>query len=216
MSSIAKKTVQSITGAALILFLTFHAVMNIFVIISPAAYDAICDFLGANWYALIGTAGLALLVVLHFLFAIILTVENYIARGSERYAVSARPAGVEWSSRNMFVLGLVVCGFIVLHLMNFWYKMQLQEILGNELAMSGAEFVQDLFSHPVYCILYMIWLVALWFHLQHGMWSALHTLGWNNNKWIPRLKCISNIYTGIVCALFFCIPLYYLIVNIFA
>lgn len=216
LSSIGKKTIQSITGGALILFLTFHAIMNIFVIISPEAYDAICEFLGANWYALVGTVGLAALVVLHFIFAIVLTIQNYIARGRERYAVSARPKGVEWSSRNMFVLGLVVIGFLVLHLLNFWYKMQLQEILGNELAMSGAEFVRSLFSHPVYCIVYMIWLVALWFHLQHGMWSAFHTLGWNNNKWIPRLKCISGVYSGFVCALFFCIPLYYLIVNLFA
>ena len=54
-SSIGRKLVMSITGAALVLFLTFHSIMNIFVIISPEVYDQICEFLGANWYALLGT-----------------------------------------------------------------------------------------------------------------------------------------------------------------
>ena len=44
-SSIGRKLVMSITGAALVLFLTFHSIMNIFVIISPEVYDAICHFL---------------------------------------------------------------------------------------------------------------------------------------------------------------------------
>ena len=215
-SSIGKKLLQSITGLALVIFLTFHAVMNIFVVIGDGhIYDAICEFLGANWYALIGTLGLALLMVLHFLNSFVLTFQNYRARGSQRYAVSKRPNGVEWASQNMLVLGIVVVGFLLLHLLNFWYKMQLQEILGNELAMSGAEFVRSLFSHWVYCLLYMIWLVALWFHLTHGIWSGIQTLGWNNNTWLKRWRCISNIYATCVCGLFFIIPLYYLILIIF-
>ena len=214
-SSIGRKLIQSITGGALVIFLTFHAIMNIFVVISPNAYDASCEFLGANWYAVVGTLGLALLVVLHFIFAFVLTFRNYQARGRERYAVTDRPKGVEWSSQNMLVLGIVIVGFLALHLLNFWYKMQLQELMGKELAMTGAAFVQSLFSHPLYCVLYMIWLAALWFHLNHGIWSAFQTIGWNNNKWLPRLKCISRIYSTLVCGLFFLIPLYYLITNLF-
>lgn len=220
MSSIVKKLFMSITGAALVLFLTFHAVMNIFVVIAPGVYDDICHFLGANWYAIIGTLGLALLFVLHILFAFILTVRNYIARGNVRYAVNKRPKDVEWASQNMFVLGIIIIGFIVLHLCNFWYKMQLQELIssinGVELHVEGAVLVQALFSHSWYCVLYLIWLLALWFHLTHGIWSAMQTLGWNNLKWMPRWKCISNIYATIVCGLFALIPIYYLICNIFA
>lgn len=218
-SSIGKKLVMSITGGALVLFLTFHAIMNIFVVLSPEAYDAICHFLGANWYALVGTLGLALLVALHFLFAFILTVKNYIARGKQRYAVSKRPKDVEWASQNMLVLGLIIVGFLLLHLYNFWYKMQLQELIGNingeEIHVAGAALVQGLFSSWVYCLVYMVWLSALWFHLTHGIWSAFQTLGWNNLHWMSRLKCISNICSTIIVGMFFLIPLYYLIVNIF-
>ena len=129
-SSIGRKLVMSITGTCLVLFLLFHASMNIALIFSEDAYNWICRMLGANWYALIGTAGLALLVLLHFVFAIILTVQNRRARGNDRYAIEDRQKGVDWESQNMLVLGIVVAGFIVLHLANFWFKMQFQEVTG--------------------------------------------------------------------------------------
>jgi succinate dehydrogenase / fumarate reductase, cytochrome b subunit len=212
-SSIGRKLVMSVTGAALVLFLTFHSIMNIFVVISPEIYNQICEFLGANWYALIGTAGIAALVVIHIFYAFWLSLQNYIARGKERYAVSKRAFGVDWASQNMLVLGLIVFGFLGLHLYNFWYEMQLPEILGNEPAV-GATIVSELFQSAVYCIIYIVWLVALWFHLTHGIWSALQTLGWSNHTWLPRIKMISNIYATIVILLFMAIPIYYLITNL--
>ena len=102
-SSIGRKVVMSVTGAALILFLTFHMAMNCVALISGEAYNVICEFLGANWYALVGTAGLAVLMVLHFVFAFWLTIQNRKARGNVRYAVSERPKSVEWASQNMLV-----------------------------------------------------------------------------------------------------------------
>ena len=47
-------------------------------------------------------------------------------------------------------------------------------------------------------VLYLVWLAALWFHLTHGFWSSMQTLGWNNTIWINRWKCISNIYATII------------------
>ena len=51
-SSIGRKVVMSVTGAALVLFLLFHATMNIFSITDALCgveyYNAICEFLGAN------------------------------------------------------------------------------------------------------------------------------------------------------------------------
>ena len=128
-SSIGRKVVMSVTGAALILFLTFHMAMNCVALISGEAYNVICEFLGANWYALVGTAGLAVLMVLHFVFAFWLTIQNRKARGNVRYAVSERPKSVEWASQNMLVLGIIVFVGLLVHFANFWSKMQLQEII---------------------------------------------------------------------------------------
>ena len=207
-SSVGRKVVMSVTGAALVLFLLFHMSMNLVAIISTDGYNAICEFLGANWYALVGTAGLAALVVLHFVYAFILTLQNRKARGSQRYAVSERPKNVTWASQNMLVLGIIVVLGIGLHLFNFWAKMQLPEVLHMmgmhvdavtmENVANGSYYIASTFSCPVYAALYVVWLAALWFHLTHGIWSAMQTLGANNNVWICRWKAISNVLATII------------------
>ena len=114
-SSLGKKLVMSVTGMFLVLFILFHMSMNIAAIISPEAYNMICELLGANWYALAGTAVLALGVFVHFFYAVILTLNNYKARGSQRYAVTVQEPGVAWASKNMLVLGFIILGGLLIH-----------------------------------------------------------------------------------------------------
>ena len=205
-SSIGRKVVMSVSGGALILFLTFHMAMNCVALISGDAYNAVCEFLGANWYALVGTVGLAFLVVVHFVYAIWLTIQNMKARGSQRYAVTKRPKSVEWASQNMLVLGAIVAIGLGLHLANFWSKMQLQEILGSQAIVNGvavaptdgAALIEYTFSQWYFVLAYIVWLAALWFHLSHGFWSALQTLGWNGKIWFRRWQVIGNIYVTLV------------------
>ena len=207
-SSVGRKVVISVTGIALVLFLTFHMAMNLVALISANGYNMICEFLGANWYALAGTIGLAALLVIHIIYAFWLTMQNRKARGSERYAVVEKPKNVEWASQNMLVLGIIVIVGLGLHLVNFWSKMQLPELVHNmgghadmmtlALAANGVHHIQQTFSCPIFSVLYLIWLAALWFHLTHGFWSAMQTLGWNNKTWIERWKCVSNIYSTLI------------------
>lgn len=103
-SSIGKKLIMSISGIFLILFLLFHLSMNVAAVFSGEAYDMICGMLGANWYAVAATLVLAAGFVIHILYAFMLTVQNRKARGNDRYAINARPKGVEWASQNMLVL----------------------------------------------------------------------------------------------------------------
>lgn len=223
-SSVGRKVVMSITGASLVLFLLFHASMNLVAIISEEGYNMICEFLGANWYALVATAGLAGLVVVHILYAFILTVQNYRARGSQRYAVSAGQKDVSWASKNMLVLGVIVVLGIGLHLFNFWYKMQFAEILhmagvadvdiAN--ATNGVYWIRETFANPVYVVLYLVWLAAIWFHLTHGVWSAMHSLGLNNGIWMKRVKCISNIVSTLVVLMFASVVVYYFAMSLCA
>ena len=205
-SSIGRKVVMSVSGGALILFLTFHMAMNCVALISGDAYNAVCEFLGANWYALVGTVGLAFLVVVHFVYAIWLTIQNMKARGTQRYAVTKRPKSVEWASQNMLVLGAIVAIGLGLHLANFWSKMQLQEIMGSQAIVNGAAvshtdgaaLIEYTFSQWYFVLAYIVWLAALWFHLSHGFWSALQTLGWNGKIWFRRWQVIGNIYVTLV------------------
>ena len=207
-SSVGRKVVMSVTGLFLILFITFHAVMNAVALVSMDAYEAICHFVGANWYALAGTAVIAAGVVLHIVYALWLTIQNRKARGNDRYAVNKRPKSVEWASQNMLALGIFVLCFMALHLVQFWAKMQLPEIQERYLGdysvtvMGGQEAILAAFSCPWTLPIYLVGFAALWFHLTHGIWSAFQSVGTSNNVWLPRWKAISCWWATIVCALF--------------
>ncbi len=209
-SSVGRKLVMSITGLCLILFVTFHAVMNGVALFWPSAYNMVCAFLGANWYALIASIGLAALFIIHIIYALWLTVQNRKARGNDRYAVVRKPEQVEWSSQNMLILGIVVLAFLCVHMIQFWAKMQLAEILecpatcdGTPVPpQAGTLFIQMAFSQIWTPIVYIIGFVALWFHMTHGFWSMFQSAGWDNDTWLPRLKCIGNWWCTIVVGLF--------------
>lgn len=200
-SSIGRKVIMSVTGIALVLFLTFHMSMNVVALFSGSAYNLICEFLGANWYAVVATVGLGALTVIHIVYAFILTAQNRKARGAERYAVTDWSPKVEWASRNMLVLGLIIVLGLLLHLFNFWYNMMFAELLHLPTRFSpsdGFAYIQETFSNPVYVVLYVVWLVALWFHLSHGFWSAMQTLGINGKIWFDRWKTIGLVYTTLL------------------
>lgn len=215
-SSVGRKVIMSVTGIALVLFLTFHACMNVVALFSGDAYNMICEFLGSNWYAVAGTVVLVGLIALHFIYATILTLQNLKARGNNRYAVVETPAKVEWASQNMFVLGLIVCLGLFLHLFNFWANMMGAEfynggmaLVGDYEATDGAGLIQFTFGNPVYAVLYLVWLAALWFHLSHGFWSAIQTLGVNNKVWFNRWKLIGNVYVTLVMLMFAAVVVYF-------
>ena len=198
---------MALTGAFLVLFVTFHVLMNGVALFWPQAYNLICEFLGANWYALIGTVILAAGFVLHIFYAVWLTVQNRRARGNSRYMVTSTPKQVEWSSKNMLVLGIVILAFLIVHLIQFWAKMQLVEIaeLPNADGINPADgwsFIMLAFSCWWTPVIYIIGFIALWFHMNHGFWSMLQTVGWNNDVWMKRVKTIACWWTSIVVLLF--------------
>ena len=80
---------------------------------------------------------------------------------------------------------------------------ELAGIHGDIHPQDGAAFINFYFQgNVVNTILYLVWFVALWFHLTHGFWSAIHTIGWNNTIWLNRWECISKWVATIICGLF--------------
>ena len=219
LSSITKKLIMAITGGALVLFLLFHGSMNIVAIISKEGYNMICEFLGAHWYALVGTAGLAALMVFHLIYAFVLSFQNYKARGKQRYAVVDRQEGVSWASKNMLVIGAIVLLGLGLHLFNFWANMQLPEVLHKlgmhveedvmALVADGSHYIVNTFSCSVYSIVYLVWLAFLWFHLAHGVASVMQSIGWNNHVWKNRIEVIGKVVAALIVLLFASVVIYY-------
>ena len=193
-SSIGKKLIMSISGLFLILFLTFHMVMNLTYVFDPDSkvYGTICEILSMGWVNVVVPV-LAAGFLVHIVYAFILTIGNRKARGEQRYEVSNKAQTDSWAARNMFVLGVIVLFGIVCHLADFWAKMQLQNWLGGE---EGDPYVLmgATFGRWWLLCLYLVWFAAIWFHLTHGFWSALQTVGWNNEIWMKRWKWITGIY----------------------
>ena len=222
-SSIGKKFIQGVSGAFLIIFLLLHGTINFFSVIDSimgnfgkSAVDEKLFSAGDGWFQLgcdfmstpvidIMVPILALGFAIHILWGIWLSIENYIKRGGiKRYAVASKAKNDSWSAKNMFILGILILGFIGFHLTHFWAKMQLREFvpaLGLE-PENPYYLLLATFKNWWVVALYIIWFVCLWFHLNHGFWSMFQTIGWNNKKWLPRLRVIGIILSTLIVLLF--------------
>ena len=193
-TSIGKKVIMSLSGLFLILFLTMHACLNAAYLWSAEAFDHVCEFMSLPIIKIV-TPVLAFGFIIHIIYAFVLYLQDYKARGKDRYEVANKTKSDGWASKNMLVLG------IALHLTHFWAKMQLQEFLGNE-PISGSDAIAMTFTPLWVLIVYLVWFFFIWMHLTHGFWSAFQSMGWNNNKWIKRLQWIGYIYCTAIILIF--------------
>jgi succinate dehydrogenase / fumarate reductase, cytochrome b subunit len=220
-SSIGQKFLMSITGLFLIVFLLVHLTANLFLLAGPDMYNIVTHFMDSNPIIQIMQPVLAIGFIVHILYALLLTLQNRKAR-PEKYNKFEQGHSSTWASRNMFVLGSLIFIFLVMHLINFFWKMKFTgsdlyaEITVNGQVMHNAyALVTGLFLDEklglLYSLLYILGAFALGLHLQHAFWSAFQTLGWSNDTWRKRLEIVGNIYALIIACGFAIIPLYFLI-----
>ena len=204
-SSIGKKLIMSISGLFLILFLFIHAFVNALSLISDEAFQAGCEFMSLPIVTVMVPV-LAAGFIIHIVYAFILNAMNLKARGPQRYAVANKAKTDDWASKNMLVLGIIVLGVLAFHLTHFWAKMQLPEMMGGH-AEQGPVLMYQTFKPLWVVIVYLVWFVALWLHINHGFWSALHTLGLNNNIWMKRWKVVSLVVSTVLVVVFVAVAL---------
>ncbi len=213
-SSIGKKIVMSLSGLFLLVFLLIHLVANLFILAGAEAYNEVCHFMDTNPLIRVMVPVLALGFAIHIFYAFLLTLHNLKAR-PVKYAVKRHQGSSSWASRNMLILGVVVVAGLGLHLNDFWAQMQLKTLMGiHEGLIPPYVLITNKFSSLYIVIMYTLWIVALWFHLTHGFWSAFQSIGLSNQKWIKRLKCASSIYSFIVCGGFIALALYVYFINL--
>lgn len=213
--SIGRKFIQSVSGAFLIIFLCLHMTINFFSVFdtfngvygsADGLFKLGCDFMALPIVTVMVPV-LALGFILHIAYGCILTWKNIKARGGyNRYEVASKANADSWASKNMFVLGIVILGLLFIHLSHFWAEMQLKELMGEH-SENPYELLNITFKNWWMVAIYIVWFVSLWFHLTHGFWSMLHTIGWNNDNWIKRLKIIGGIVATIICAGFIAVAI---------
>ena len=199
---------MSISGLVLMLFLLMHLSINLTLMLNDV------DMFGQHWaegemfntgaHFMISTPLIRIMepllaagFVFHIIYATIITLRNRKFRPIG-YTQTSGNALTSWSSKNMYILGLAVLAFLVLHIMNFFWKFRFTEMptveLGGHTVDDSYSVVAGLFKGSVaYCLVYIAAAVLLALHLSHGFWSAFQTIGFNNRKWIPRLHAISGL-----------------------
>ena len=216
-ASIGKKLIMSISGLFLIVFLLVHLGINLLLIIGPDAYNAGAHFMATNPIIKIVEPLLALGFIVHILYASILTLQNQKAR-PENYNTIDQSKSSTWPSRNMYVLGGLVLVFLVMHIINFYWKIKvlgghdIPEVPGTEMH-DTYWLVTSLFKFWWYDAIYMTGAILLGLHLSHAFWSAFQTIGLSNIVWRKRLNVIGQIYTYLIAIGFAAIPLYFLITG---
>lgn len=206
-SSIGKKLVMSLSGFFLVIFMLVHLTANAFIFVGADAFNAACHFMSLLTPIV---PVLAAGFVFHITYAFILTLKNNNAR-PVKYKQHVQGKCSTWESRNMFVLGIIVFGVLILHLTDFWAKMQLLEIMGEELPVQPYDLVVEKFTNPLFSVIYIVWIIALWFHLRHGFWSAFQSVGLTNQIWIKRWKCLAKLYALLIAVGFGAIPIFIMI-----
>jgi len=216
-SSIGKKFLVSITGLFLITFLMVHLLVNSFIIFDSSGelFNKAAHFMGTNPIIRVVEPVLAIGFILHILYAIVVTIKNWMARPIG-YDQRKSAHSSTWSSRNMIWLGIVVLAFLVIHVAQFFWKMRFTGDPLLEGAVYDGEHIENAYrlvttffiSWWWVVIFYVLGAIGLGFHLSHAFWSAFQTLGWSNDRWRKRLNVIGLIYTLVVAGGFAIIPLW--------
>jgi len=211
-SSIGKKFVMGASGIFLVLFLCIHLLLNSFLLLPDGGrlFNIGAHFMGTNPIIKVVEPVLALGFIIHIIWSVMLTLQNRKARGNDRYASGNKTKNVSWASKNMFILGLTIFSFLVLHLANFWIKMKFTgsehlephltiDIAGVPTQVENAyALINYTFSYCWIVIVYVAASILLGLHLSHAVWSGFQTVGFNNRIWLKRLKFIAVAFACLV------------------
>lgn len=209
-SSIGKKFLMSLAGIFLLIFLLVHLGLNLLVIIveDPMVYNKAAHFMSSSILIKIVEILLFGGILLHVIYALILQIQNWIAR-PKRYR-RGNYSNTSFFSKFMIHTAAIILVFLVIHFLDFYIKAK----LGNaaEIHVDGVMYhdfaseMVDKFKVLPFTIFYIAAIIFLGFHLIHGFQSAFKTLGIDNKKYTPAISLASLVYTIIVVGGFSIIP----------
>jgi succinate dehydrogenase / fumarate reductase cytochrome b subunit len=211
-STLGRKLLMALTGLFLILFLLVHLIGNLQLLKNDngEAFNVYAKFMTSNPVIKIISYVNYACFIIHALWALLLTIANRKARGTQRYAVSKNSS--PWTSRNMGILGTLILIFLVIHLRTFWYEMHWGGIptvtYGDEEVKDLYTIVDAAYAQLWYVVLYVVSMLVLAFHLWHGFVSSFQTLGLNHAKYNPLIAFVGKAFAIIVPALFALIPIW--------
>jgi succinate dehydrogenase / fumarate reductase cytochrome b subunit len=209
-SSIGKKIIMAVTGSFLIIFLIIHLIGNLTLFLGPEAFNSYVSTLDVV-KPLIRVVELVLLAtfILHIFNGLRLWIENKKAN-PQKYAINVGSDNSTVFSRTMFLTGSIVFIFLVLHLATFFYRFNFYDPEGFANQHQYFEIVVSFLTIPWYSILYIVAVLLLGFHLNHGFQSAFQSFGWTHKKYTPIVEKLGTLYAIIMAVGFASMPIYFL------
>lgn len=209
-SSIGKKFTMALTGSFLLIFLVIHLIGNITLFFGADAFNGYVKALDSI-KPLIRVIELVLLAafVLHIFNGVILWFQNKRARGTERYKINGSRENTDVFARTTFLTGSIIFIFLVLHLGTFFWRFNVHDPEGLANIHEYYKIVVGFFQIWWYVVLYIIAVLLLGFHLNHGFQSAFQTFGWNHKKYFPLVKKLGTAYAIIMALGFASMPVYF-------
>ncbi|MCB1174552.1 MAG: succinate dehydrogenase cytochrome b subunit [Leptospiraceae bacterium] len=183
-SSVGRKSLMAITGLALIGFLLGHLAGNLLIFKGQDAMNSYAEnlqSLGALLWVVRG--GLLTIFAIHVGLGLLLTLENKRARPVAYQYSSTIQASL--ASRSMYITGILILAFIIMHLAHFTLGLVQPEFYHNVDA-DGRHDVYNMvvlgFQNPLFAGAYIFFIASLALHLSHGLPSLFQSIGWNSPR----------------------------------
>lgn len=185
-STVGKKISMAVSGVILIGFVVGHMIGNLKVFQGPEAFNHYAEGLRTFGDPFFGRGQLLWIIRLVLLAAVL--VHIFAAVSLVMRAKRARPVSYAkyegsltftYASRTMAWGGLVILGFVIYHILHLTLGTVHPDFVHGD---AYHNFVQGFSSVPV-SLIYILTMIPLGFHLYHGFWAMLQTLGATNPKW---------------------------------
>jgi succinate dehydrogenase / fumarate reductase, cytochrome b subunit len=197
-TTVGRKIIMALTGLFLISFLLVHLGGNLFLFQNDEgrAFNEYTLMMTTNPLIRVAEIVLVLGFLIHIILSVKITSKNTSSR-PEGYAVSKVNETASIYSRNMGITGSIILIFLILHLKTFWfeYKFGVVPMVTYEDGVTLKNMfviVQEAFSQLWYVVLYVVAMILLGGHLNHGFQSAFRSLGLNNKQWAPNVTRLGS------------------------
>ncbi len=208
------KLLMALTGSLFVLFVLMHMYGNLKVFAGQEAFDSYAHHLRTLGEPILPYSGflwifrivLVLSVIGHAYSAFYLWSKAHNAR-STRYAVRAAGAAA-WRTQTMRWGGVALIAFLTWHLMHFTTNKINVNSAVSDATIGDSPYQLVVASFQVWWItvFYLAALVAVGLHLQHGVWSAVQTLGWAGTPGARRISQLLGNAVALVVSIGFALP----------
>ncbi len=208
-SSIGRKALLSLSSVALVGFLIAHLAGNLLVFQGPEAINSYALSL-RSYPILLWAARLGLLCsfLVHFFFALQLSIENRRAR-PQAY-IYKKNVVASLASRSMALSGMAMLAYIVYHLLHFTFGVVHEEFfhLKDQLGRHDVYSMIVLSFQNVEIVLaYLAALLLTLAHLSHGVPSLFQSLGLQRKKALRSIQSVAQIFALLLFLGYASIPL---------